>query len=458
MLRFFPYLIAMAGLIIGVPPAHASKVIPLATDGATVASGTTGLCIGCSVSQASRVINADLSDQASITLPLGVGGAGYLEVRFPSARPAVGRIGFLMTDGGGLVDVTLLGGLTLTTYLGSTPRETAGPASLRLHEFPSEPGRSYVFFRPTQTFDRVRVTVAGAATLLRNVGVAYALHSLPEATPELRYLRRGQGATATADVSSLCVGCSVTDVPNVVGKVADYATLRIPVGVAGTASVTVRADEVLGAGTRVGFRFTDEVGLVSATLLGGLRLTTYLDGVAQETATGADLRLSERSRSSVSFTPTQPYDAVRLQAEGLVTLLVELHVHAAFVITRIPLDDDFAVEDALDAADRLESIEADGATTSDALAGSLTEALRLDAPFPNPTSGGSSVVYALPQDAAVHLTLVDALGREVAVLEVGWQTAGIHRATVPSGLAPGLYLVRLSDGTGSVVRRLTVTR
>lgn len=461
MFHLFSLLALLLGVLAGTSPVHAARVIPVDADGATVSTGTSGLCVGCSVSGASRAIDADLTNQATITLPLGVGTSAYIDVQFPSAQPAVGRAGFLMTDGGGLVDVTLLGGITLTTYLGSDVRDTAGPSDIDARQLAREPGRSFVSFRPTQSFDRIRVTVAGAATLLRNVGVAYALHSIPVTQPELRYLKRSRGATASADVSSLCLGCTVTDVQNVVEQVAQFATMRIPVGVTGTTSITVDAGQPQDAGTRVGFRFTDEVGIVSATLLGGLRLTTYLGGVAQETATGSELKLTSKNVSTVSFTTTQPYDAVRLQAEGLVTLLTDLRVYAAFVVTRVPLDDAGAATGEADdwelAVDDL--LGDDDPARADALtAASPVEALRLDAPVPNPTADRATIGYVLARDAAVHLAVVDALGREVGVLAAGWQAAGAHRASLPGGLAPGLYLVRLTDGAGSAVQRLTVAR
>lgn len=439
------------------PAAHAAKVIPLATSGATVTSGTDGLCLGCSVSKPNRIINDNLDDEASVSIPLGVLGSAYVDVRFGTPQSATGRVGFLLSDGGGIVDVTLLGGLTLTTYLGDAAQETTGPGSLQAYSPPTEPSRSFVHFRPSLPFDRVRLTVAGAATLLRNVRVAYALHSLPNATAEVLYLQEPIGASASAETTGLCLGCHVDDVENVVDrKLTRFATLHVPVGVAGAARVDVQAGRTLDAGTRVGFRLDDQVGLVDAVLLGGLRLTTFLDGAAQETASGGDLRLSNGAARAVSFTTSLPYDEVRLQAEGLATALLDLRVYVAFAVTRVPVEGLDADDQEAAFYDALE--EDDLEPPADAALAGATAAVRLAAPVPNPTAGRATLGYELGENAAMRLSVFDALGREVAVLAAGVQAAGAHRADVPAGLPPGLYLVRLSTDAATTVQRLTVAR
>jgi len=67
----------------------------------------------------------------------------------------------------------------------------------------------------------------------------------------------------------------------------------------------------------------------------------------------------------------------------------------------------------------------------------------LGAPFPNPTSGVATVEYRTATSGPVHLSVVDLLGREVAVLVDGPSAAGARRVALPSTLAPGVYVVRL---------------
>lgn len=78
---------------------------------------------------------------------------------------------------------------------------------------------------------------------------------------------------------------------------------------------------------------------------------------------------------------------------------------------------------------------------------------------PNPVASGAVVRYETPEAGPVRLAVSDVLGREVAVLWDGAQGAGAHEARLDAGrLAPGVYLVRLSAGASSTVRRVTVAR
>ncbi|MEM1057423.1 MAG: T9SS type A sorting domain-containing protein [Bacteroidota bacterium] len=87
------------------------------------------------------------------------------------------------------------------------------------------------------------------------------------------------------------------------------------------------------------------------------------------------------------------------------------------------------------------------------------EALALERPAPNPTSGAVTLRYTLAEAGTVRLAVVDALGREVAVVASGEQPAGEHTVTLDArGLAPGVYVVRLVSGTEARVQRVTVTR
>ncbi|MEM6327132.1 MAG: T9SS type A sorting domain-containing protein, partial [Bacteroidota bacterium] len=90
----------------------------------------------------------------------------------------------------------------------------------------------------------------------------------------------------------------------------------------------------------------------------------------------------------------------------------------------------------------------------------LPEAAGLLAPRPNPFASRTTLTVALPAPANVRLSVVDARGREVAVLAEGHREAGHHASVLEGGnLPPGVYLVRLLvDGQPLATRRVLLAR
>jgi hypothetical protein len=82
----------------------------------------------------------------------------------------------------------------------------------------------------------------------------------------------------------------------------------------------------------------------------------------------------------------------------------------------------------------------------------------LDPVRPNPTRGGALAVhFSLPTAAPARLELLDVAGRRIASHEVG---AGQHSLDLGAGqhLAPGLYLVRLTQGANTRTTRAVVLK
>lgn len=76
---------------------------------------------------------------------------------------------------------------------------------------------------------------------------------------------------------------------------------------------------------------------------------------------------------------------------------------------------------------------------------------------PNPTRGEINVSFELKRSENVRVDLLDVNGRTLNVLFSGRQSAGAVRVTESVvGVPAGLYFVRVTDGTGSGVRRVVV--
>lgn len=80
----------------------------------------------------------------------------------------------------------------------------------------------------------------------------------------------------------------------------------------------------------------------------------------------------------------------------------------------------------------------------------------LESAYPNPFNPQTTIPFALPESADVHLAVYDLLGRQVSVLVDGMMTAGRHEVAFEAGNVPsGTYLVRMR--AGNQVQSMTVT-
>ncbi|PSQ76321.1 MAG: hypothetical protein BRD35_06485, partial [Bacteroidetes bacterium QH_7_62_13] len=83
----------------------------------------------------------------------------------------------------------------------------------------------------------------------------------------------------------------------------------------------------------------------------------------------------------------------------------------------------------------------------------------LHAPRPNPVSSSSRIAFDLPEQMDVTLTVYDLMGRQVATLARGTESAGTHRARLGGASLPsGTYVVRLRAGETQKSRRITVIK
>ncbi|OZC01445.1 T9SS type A sorting domain-containing protein [Rubricoccus marinus] len=80
---------------------------------------------------------------------------------------------------------------------------------------------------------------------------------------------------------------------------------------------------------------------------------------------------------------------------------------------------------------------------------------------PNPSRGAVEIRLSVAETAPVRVSVVDLLGREIAVLTDGEQSPGAVRLRFDAssyGLAPGIYVARAAVGKALVVQRFTVLR
>ena len=85
--------------------------------------------------------------------------------------------------------------------------------------------------------------------------------------------------------------------------------------------------------------------------------------------------------------------------------------------------------------------------------------ITLRPPFPNPSRQHATLHFGLSEATAVQITVYDLLGRSVKAVVRGRFEAGRHQKRLStSGLAPGMYFVRMQAGGTTRTRKLTVLR
>ncbi|HXS83562.1 MAG TPA: T9SS type A sorting domain-containing protein, partial [Methylomirabilota bacterium] len=99
-------------------------------------------------------------------------------------------------------------------------------------------------------------------------------------------------------------------------------------------------------------------------------------------------------------------------------------------------------------------------TASTVLGSATVSTLTLAAPRPNPARDDVTLELGTPSGGTVTFELFDVSGRLAAPAVRRTVTAGVSVVTVPlaRGLSPGLYMLRASDGSRQVERRLAVFR
>ena len=77
----------------------------------------------------------------------------------------------------------------------------------------------------------------------------------------------------------------------------------------------------------------------------------------------------------------------------------------------------------------------------------MPETIVLVGNYPNPFNPTTTVRYALPEEAHVHLAVYNSIGELVSELKDATLPAGVHEVTWDAGDAPsGTYYVRMISG------------
>ena len=297
-------------------------------------TGISGLvCASCSVINAENAISSSNTDYATITLAVAAGSTGSIAVKDNLTSYISGTFAGFNISNPNLINANVLSGITLRTYLNGVFKEssTAGTLVSLNSNLLNGAGEQLVGFITTQAFDEVKLEVTNLIGVLNTTRVYNAVFQKFCTGPPLScstntYLVNPTypaviDGTLTGINGAVCAGCSVSNANNVVdNNITNYADIVLTAGVISSGSIAVK--DVLTSypiGTFAGFDIENTV-FIGLGLLNGASISTYLNGIFQESSGGSliSLTLLSASRQIVGFKTTKAFDEVRFTASNLV--------------------------------------------------------------------------------------------------------------------------------------------
>ncbi|UTD15337.1 DUF11 domain-containing protein [Tenacibaculum mesophilum] len=144
--------------------------------------------------------------------------------------------------------------------------------------------------------------------------------------------------TVDENTSGLCVvGCGISDASNIIDTdPSNFASVSTLIGLGVTHTLTVTdntASEFIESGGYAGF-LIENTSILQADLLNAITITTYLDGVQQETNTSTSLLALDspilgQDQFYVGFYTSMNYDAVEISISSLAGVASTTNVYAA---------------------------------------------------------------------------------------------------------------------------------
>ena len=285
---------------------------------------------------------ATLKTDVSVTVGAPVG----LGLGLTGVAPAGYRAGVLLANASGLLSLQAIGTVTLRTYLrGASPElreEKVVQAELVRAALLATDRPTQLEFVSSKSFDAVEIEIAGLANVLYTTNIYYAYGVRPGVqTVANGYLTRFADATgnySTKDYTGVaCVATDVNNPQNVAdADLTNFATFQSLLTVACKPSVRAKVAGVGAGGVPAGYYagfIIGKAGLLDVGVLSGLRVTTYLNGVLQESFSGTgalELAVLPDGKARVAFPTTKAFNEVGIAREGLLTAVDNLEIYYGF--------------------------------------------------------------------------------------------------------------------------------
>ncbi|MBC8083486.1 MAG: T9SS type A sorting domain-containing protein [Hymenobacter sp.] len=303
-------------------------------------SRSCGLGLACgNIANEARAVDSDFTTFATLR-PATLPGLSPVALRMDMSGtvPRNHRAGVVI---GAATGLSAIGTVTISTYLNGSPKQSLDATALALAALgAATPGR--VEFLATEPFNQLEIRINSLLNVSYDVGVYYAygidanavetargvVSRFPATTEGINY------STAVVDNNvTVCANSGVLNPERAADQsLTNYATFGTLVGVSCPNTLRVKLESSAPAGYQAGF-VVGEQSLLDLNALTTLRITTYKNGVAQETATGTQLlsiTVLPGGQQQVSFPSTVGFDEVQLTRSSAGSALDNLSVFYGF--------------------------------------------------------------------------------------------------------------------------------
>jgi len=156
---------------------------PEASATGSVNGGIGGLlCLGCSVSNPGYLTDSSTTNYATMVQPVGLLGTTSLTVSGTIPYPAGRKVGFVLTEGNGLLSTSLLQGVTVETLLNGSVQESATVGGLlnldALGLIAINPNAGFATFTTTKPFNSLAIVAGSVLSVVATYHVYDACVSL----------------------------------------------------------------------------------------------------------------------------------------------------------------------------------------------------------------------------------------------------------------------------------------
>ncbi|MEW5675624.1 T9SS type A sorting domain-containing protein [Flavobacterium enshiense] len=302
-------------------------------------TGLSGIGVGSIINPESAISSSTI-DYAGLNLVSGVAGSVNLAVKDQITDYPTGTYAGFEIENSNLVTLSAIGNVQVKTYLNGSFREQFSGNNLLVNGgLLDASGRYKLGFVSTLSFDEIQISINQTVGL--NLGLTKVFGAVFQkfcAGPPLPCNTQTAISAPTYPVfingvrtgidGIACVACSISNSENLIdANTSNYALIDLTASVGTSGKISVKEQITdYPAGTFAGFDI-EGIALLNANVFDAIRVTTYLNGIQQETKWGSGALVSVNTnlligtgRQTVGFVSAMPFDEVQIALTNTVTI------------------------------------------------------------------------------------------------------------------------------------------